>query len=115
MKLLLRWVASAIALLLVAYLVPGITIATWGTAFVAALVLGLINAFIKPILKFLSFPIRVLTLGLFSLVINAVLFALAAYLVTGFEVDGVVAVVIGAILYGIAAGILAAILVPSKD
>ena len=114
MKLLLRWVASALALLLVAYLIPGITIATWGTAFVAALVLGLVNAFIGPVVKFITTPIRWITLGLFTLVINAALFALAAWFVDGFEAEGALAVFLGAILYGIAAGVLGSILGADK-
>lgn len=101
MNLLFRWIASAAALLLVTYLVPGIVVADIPTAFLAALVLGVVNGVLGPILRLLSLPIRLLTLGLFSLVINAVLFALAAYLVPGFEVDGVGAVFVGAIAYGL--------------
>lgn len=101
MTLLLRWLASAAALLLVTQLVPGIVVTGWGTAFVAALMLGLVNGVLKPVLKLLSLPIRLLTLGLFSLVINAVLFGLAAYLVPGFEVEGIGAVFLGAIAYGL--------------
>lgn len=101
MSLLLRWVASAVALLLVAYLVPGIGVDGVGTAFVAALALGLINATIKPVLKLLSLPIRLLTLGLFTLVINAFLFAVAAWVVPGFSAVGVGAVFVGAIAYGL--------------
>ena len=114
MKLLLRWVASALALLLVAYVLSGIEIASWQTAFVAALVLGLINATIGPIAKLLTTPIRWLTLGLFTLVINAVLFALAAYLVDGFDADGPVAVFLGALLYGLAASILGSLIGANK-
>ena len=101
MSLLLRWVASAVALLLVAALVPGVGVDGVGAAFVAALALGLINATIKPVVKLLSLPVRVLTLGLFTLVINAALFALAALLVPGFRTDGVGAVFVGAIAYGL--------------
>ena len=101
MSLLLRWVASAVALLVVASLVPGIGLDGVGPAFVAPLVLGLINATIKPVVKLLSLPIRLLTLGLFTLVINAALFALAAWLVPGFSADGVGAVFVGAIAYGL--------------
>ncbi len=102
MQTLLRWLASALALLLVAYLVPGLHVAGFGTAFIAAIVLGLVNGFIGPIVRFFSFPITILTLGLFSLVISALLFGLAVYLVPGFETDGPVAVLIGALLYGVA-------------
>ncbi|OZC01983.1 phage holin family protein [Rubricoccus marinus] len=106
MKLLLRWLASALALLLVAYLLPGITVASWGAAFVGALVIGLVNAIIGPIVKLLTTPIRWLTLGLFTLVINAVLFWLAAEFVPGFDASGAVDVFLGALLYGIAASVL---------
>lgn len=106
MKLLLRWLASAAALLAVAYLVPGITVTSIPTALIAALVLGIVNGVIGPIIRFFSFPITLLTLGLFSLVISAVLFALAAYLVPGFEADGVAAVFIGAIAYGLLAWLI---------
>ena len=101
MSLLLRWAASAAALLLVAYLVPGVGVDGIGVAFVAALALGLINATIKPVVKLLSLPIRLLTLGLFTLVINAALFALAALLVPGFRTESVGAVFVGAIAYGL--------------
>lgn len=101
MKTLLRWAGSAAALLAVAYLVPGIAVSDIGTAFIAALVLGLVNGLIGPIVKFLALPLRILTLGLFSLVINAALFALAAYLVPGFTAEGAGPVFIGAILYGL--------------
>ena len=110
MKLLLRWLASALALLLVAYLLPGITVAGWGTAFIGALVIGLVNAIIGPVVKLFTTPIRWLTLGLFTLVINAVLFYLAAYLVPGFEASGAVDVFLGALLYGIAASVLQSLL-----
>lgn len=115
MSLLLRWVASAAALLLVAYLIPGITLDGIGTAFVAALVLGLINATIKPILKLLTLPLRVLTLGLFTLVINAVLFALAAWLVSGFGATGLGSIFLGALAYGLLASIIGAVLGADRD
>ena len=110
MKLLLRWLASALALLLVAYLLPGITVASWGAAFVGALVIGLVNATIGAVVRFITAPVRWLTLGLFTLVINAVLFALAAHLVDGFTAVGALDVFLGAILYGIAASLLGSVL-----
>lgn len=71
-----------------AYLLPGVHIAGFTTALVAALVLGIINAVLKPILVFLTLPINILTLGLFTLVINALLIMLATFIVPGFVVDG---------------------------
>ena len=115
MSLLLRWVASAAALLLVAYLVPGIGLDGIGTAFVAALVLGLVNATIKPVLKLLTFPLQVLTLGLFTLVINAVLFALAAWLVPGFSASGFGAVFVGALAYGLIAWAIGAVVGANRE
>ena len=114
MRLLLRWAASAAALLLVAYLVPGITVASVPIALVAAVVIGLVNGFIGPIVRFFSMPLTLLSLGLFSLVISAALFALAAYLVPGFDADGVVAVLIGAVLYGFLSGALQSLLGAKK-
>ncbi|MEM1055812.1 MAG: phage holin family protein [Bacteroidota bacterium] len=110
MKLLLRWVASALALLLVAYLLSGIQVASWQTAFVAALVLGLINATIGAAVKFITTPVRWITLGLFTLVINAVMFAFATHVVDGFEADGVVTILLGSILYGLAASIIGSVI-----
>jgi putative membrane protein len=88
MLLLLRWLLSALGLMLVAYLIPGIGVAGFYTALIAALVLGLINAIIRPVIKILSLPINILTLGLFSLVINALLFWLVSTIVKGFVVTG---------------------------
>jgi putative membrane protein len=88
MRLFIRWILSAIALLLVAYLVPGITVSGFFSALIAALILGLINALIKPILVLLTLPINILTLGLFTLVINALLFWFGSAVVKGFSVAG---------------------------
>ena len=103
MKLLLRWLASAAALLLVAVLVPGVVVDGFGTALVASLVIGLINATIGLVVKLITTPIRWLTLGLFTLVINAVLFWLATALVDGFQVDSAGAALLGAVAYGLLA------------
>lgn len=87
MSLLISWLISALVLLCVAYILPGIHIASFFTALVTALVLGIINAILKPILVILTLPINILTLGLFTLIINAVLIMLTASLVPGFVVD----------------------------
>jgi putative membrane protein len=110
MRLILRWLASALALLLVAFIIPNIVIEHFYAALLAALVIGLVNGILGTILKFLTAPINCLTLGLFSLVINAVLFWLASELVVGFEVIGPVAAFLGAILYGLAAAAIAGLL-----
>ena len=85
--LFIRWIVSAIAIGIVAYLLPGVTVTPLG-ALVLAVVLGIINLFIKPIIKLLTLPLTILTLGLFSLVINALLILLASAVVSGFSVAG---------------------------
>jgi len=87
MEILVAWIISALTILVLAYILPGISISSFLTALVVALVLGLMNAFVKPILIILTLPINILTLGLFTLVINGLIIALAAYLIPGFEVD----------------------------
>ncbi len=88
MSLLLRWLFGALSLVLVAYLVPGIAVASFYSALIAALVLGLVNALVRPILLILTLPVNILTLGLFTLVINALMFWLASSIVKGFSVVG---------------------------
>ncbi|MDO8625974.1 MAG: phage holin family protein [Candidatus Magasanikbacteria bacterium] len=88
MKLFIRWLLSAAALVLLAYYIPGISIANFYAAIVAALVLGLINALIKPIIVVLTLPFNILTLGLFSLLINTFCFWFASTVVKGFGVAG---------------------------
>ena len=88
MGILINWLVSTLAIIASAYLLPGVHIASFTTALVVAVVLGIINAIIKPILIILTLPINILTLGLFTLVINALMILLAARLVTGFTVDG---------------------------
>jgi putative membrane protein len=83
----LHWIISTIAILIAAYLLPGVTVTLIG-ALVLAVVLGIINVFIKPVVFLLTLPINILTLGLFSLVINALLILLAAKIVPGFSVNG---------------------------
>jgi putative membrane protein len=106
-KIILRWLASAIALLAVAYLIPNIEVATFGTALLAALVIGLVNALLGTVLRFLTMPLTCLTLGLFSLVLNAFLFWLASEIVPGFAVIGAWAALLGAIIYGLLAAAIA--------
>ncbi len=98
LRLLIRWVLSALVFLVIAYFVPDIHV-TLGAAFVAAIIAGLVNTLVRPLLVLLTLPITVLTLGLFLLVINIALFALTALLVPGFQVGSFWAAVFGAILY----------------
>ncbi len=88
MSLIIRWIFSAIAVLLASYVLPGVGLESFWTALLVALVLGLLNAVIKPLLVILTLPINILTLGLFTLVINALLVLLASSIVGGFSVDG---------------------------
>lgn len=106
MALLLVWILNAVALLAVAYLLPGITVASFGSALIAALVLGLLNMLVKPVLVVLTLPITIVTLGLFLIVLNALLFWLAGSILRGFQVSGFWWAVAGAILYSIIAGLL---------
>jgi len=101
MMLIVVWILNAVALLAVAYLLPGILVASFGSAMLAALVLGLLNALVKPVLVLLTLPITIVTLGLFLLVLNALVFWLAGSVLSGFKVEGFWWAVIGAILYSV--------------
>lgn len=100
-NLILRWILLALALLAVAAIVPGITITGFGTALIVALVIGLINIFIRPIVEILTLPINILTLGLFTFIINALLLWLTAAIVNGFDIAGFFAALLGSILLSI--------------
>ena len=113
MRLILLWILNAVALLAVTWLLPSITLSGFGSALVAALVLGFINTLIRPVLVLLTLPLTVLTLGIFYLVLNGLLFWLAGELLPGFEVAGFGSALLGAILYGVIAWALAA-LIPAK-
>ncbi len=113
MRLLLVWILNAVALLAVTWLLPSIELAGFGSALAAALMLGLINTLVRPVLAILTLPLTVLTLGLFYLVLNALLFWLASALLPGFHVGGFFSALVGAILYGVIAWLLSA-LVPDK-
>ena len=101
MKVILRWLLLAAALLLVAHLYPGVSVADFGTALIAAFVLGLLNALVRPLLVVLTFPVTLITLGLFLFVINAAMFWAAARLLDGFNVAGFGAALIGSVIYSL--------------
>jgi len=101
LALLVRWLVNAAALMLVAYVYPGVQVTSFGAAVVAALVLGLVNAIVRPVLLLLTLPVTLLTLGLFIFVVNALMFWLAAELVGGFHVAGFFAALVGSILYSV--------------
>jgi putative membrane protein len=100
-KLVARWMLLAAALLLVAYLYPGVSVASFGTAMIAAFVLGLLNTVVRPLLVLLTLPVTLLTLGLFLFVINALMFWAAAGVLDGFNVNGFTAALIGSVIYSL--------------
>ena len=101
MKILVRWLLLAAALLLVAQIYPGVVVASFGSALIAALVLGLFNTLLRPLLVLLTLPVTILTLGLFLFIINALMFYFAASVLQGFHVTGFVAALIGSLLYSL--------------
>lgn len=98
MYLLLRWLINALAILAITYFVPGVAVSGLYAALIAALVLGIINALLRPILVLLTLPVNVLTLGLFTLFINAFLFWFVSTIVKGFSVADFKAAFIGALI-----------------
>lgn len=99
LKLITKWLLSASALLFVAYLYTGVEVRSFPSAMAAALVIGLLNAVVRPVLVVLTLPVTVLTLGLFLFVINALTFWAAAGLLEGFHVRDFVAALVGSLLY----------------
>ena len=110
MKMLVRWFLLAAALLLVAHLYPGVSVQSFASAMIAALVLGLFNAVLRPLLVVLTLPVTLLTLGLFIFVINGLLFWFVGSFVPGFHVAGFWAGVFGAIVYSIISWALASLI-----
>jgi len=101
MKTLTRWLLLSGALLLVAHLYPGVQVTNFSSAMIAALVLGLLNTLLRPLLVLLTLPVTVLSLGLFLFVINALMFWAAASLLDGFAVTGFAAALIGSLIYSL--------------
>jgi len=97
----LRWLLSAVSLLIVANMIPGIQVESFGTALIAALVYGIVGATLGALLKLITFPLAFLTLGLFWLVINALMLQLASAFVPGFRVQGFLPAFLGAIALSI--------------
>ncbi len=114
MRLLLHWILSAVAVWIVAHLVRGISVSGPQAALIAALVIGLINATLGLLLKILTFPLTLLTLGLFWFVINALMLELASSFVPGFQVRSFVAAFIGAIVLSIVSSLLQWLFMPSR-
>ena len=101
MKLIVRWMLLAAALLLVAHLYSGVEVKSFGSAMIAALVLGLLNTLLRPVLVLLTLPVTLLTLGLFLFVINAAMFYAAARVLDGFAVASFPAALIGSLIYSL--------------
>jgi putative membrane protein len=113
-RFILHWLVTAVALAIAVRLVPGIRVASMGVLVAGALVLGLVNAVIRPILVLLTLPLTVLTLGLFYLVVNGAAFGLAAALVPGFSVASLGSAVLGALVVAVVSG-LASWLIRTPD
>lgn len=97
-SIVLTWIATALSLLVVDLVVPGVSLSTFSAALIAAVVVGLVNSFVKPVISVLSLPLNVLSLGAFSLIVNGLCFWLAASLVPGFSVHGILAFIFGPII-----------------
>jgi putative membrane protein len=101
MKIIVRWLLLAAALLLVAHLYSGVIVTTFGSALIAAFFIGLLNTLVRPLLVLLTLPVTLLTLGLFLFVINALMFWAAASMLDGFDVAGFGAALIGSLIYSL--------------
>ena len=110
MRLILLWILNAVALLAVAYVMPSIHVASFGAALLAALVLGLVNAVLRPLLLLLTLPITLLSLGLFIFVLNGLMFWLAGSLIEGFVVGSFWSAVFGSLLYSFVSWVLSGLL-----
>jgi putative membrane protein len=106
MRLLIKWLLSAAALVIVAHFVPGFYVRNFFAALIAAAVIGFVNATLGVVVKVLTFPLTILTLGLFLIVVNAVMLKVAAFFVPGFSVTDWTAALIGAILLSIVSALL---------
>ena len=106
MALLLRWFFNGVALVFTAYLLDGIEVSGFGAALVASLVLGIVNAIIRPIFLLLTLPLNLLTLGLFTFVVNAIMLMLVASLVSGFSVNGFFSALLGSVILSLSSSLL---------
>jgi len=115
MRLLITWLINAVALMALPYLVSSVVVTNFTTALIAALVLGLVNTLIRPVLVILTLPVTVISLGLFILIINAFLFWMVSHWIEGFEVAGFWSAFIAAILYSIISWALSTLLLKDND
>lgn len=115
MRLVITWLINAAALLALPYLMHSVTVSNFGTALIAALVLGLVNTLIRPVLVLLTLPVTLVSMGLFILVINAFLFWLVAQVIDGFNVAGFWSAFLAAILYSIISWALSTLILSKND
>lgn len=99
--ILVRWICFALALIFTAWLIPGIEISSIWAAMLACVIIALINAFVKPVIQIITLPINILTIGIFSLVINALLFMLAGWITPGIEVEGFLSALLGSVVFSL--------------
>jgi len=110
LQLVVALVLNAAALLATAYIVPGFKVDNFTTALLAAIVLGVVNTFIKPVISYVTHPINVVTLGLFAFVVNALVLFIVSYFVPGLTIDGWVPAILGAIVLSVVATVLSSVL-----
>ncbi|HEU5258446.1 MAG TPA: phage holin family protein [Vicinamibacterales bacterium] len=115
MRFLVRLVLNGLAIIIAAWLLPGIHISSPLSGLLAGVILGFVNAIVRPVLFFLTLPLTLLTLGLFIFVLNAICFALTAWLVPGFSVDGFFSALVGALLVSVVSWILNGLVVGRRE
>ncbi|MEB3283564.1 MAG: phage holin family protein [Lyngbya sp.] len=111
----LTWLLAAISLWITAYIVPGLTIASWQAAAIGVVVMGLVNAIVKPILILFTLPLTLLTLGLFLLVINAISLSVVGYFTPGFTVNGFFPALFGSIVLSLVSGLISKVFDRSQE
>ncbi|MGQ5522032.1 phage holin family protein [Chitinimonas sp. PSY-7] len=114
MTLLAVWLINAVSLLLLTYLMPSIQVASFWSALLIAMVLGLVNVLIRPVLLVLTLPVNLLTLGLFTLVINGFCFWLVAEVLQGFSIPGFGTAIVGALVYSVISWLATTLLLGTK-
>lgn len=110
MQLIIALVLNAVALLVTAYIVPGFKVDNFTTAVLAAIVLGVVNTFIKPVLSFVTAPLTIVTLGLFAFVVNAVVLFIVSSLVPGLMISGWIPAILGAVVLSVVSTVLSSVL-----
>ena len=106
MMMIAQWILNALALYIVAHIVSGISLGSFGSAMIAIVIMSIVNMLVKPILFLLTLPITIVTFGLFTLILNAIMLMLVSKFTPGFHVDGLWPALIGSLLYSIIATIL---------